>query len=153
MSSTASPEPIRVFTIGFTGKTAEEFFTRLECAGVRRVIDTRLKNVSQLAGFAKRHDLAYFLRTIAGIDYEHDPELAPTADILDAYKHGEMTWEEYEQRFNALLIERAPADRQPRTRFADACLLCSEHEPEHCHRRLVAEHLQQRWPEVQIIHL
>lgn len=156
MTEAASPgegHTITLFTIGFTGKSAEEFFTRLQQAGVRRLIDTRLNNVSQLAGFAKRRDIEYFLKTICGIEYEHDTELAPTSDILDDYKKKRMTWDEYERRFNALLSERSPVEHNGRERFDHACLLCSEHEPDHCHRRLVAEYLQQHWPELVINHL
>ena len=148
-----SPDRITLFTIGFAGKSAEEFFARLQDAGVRRLIDTRLNNVSQLAGFTKRRDLEYFLRTIAGISYVHDTELAPTSDILDAYKKGGMTWDEYERRFNELLQQRAPAEHREPSEFDHACLLCSEHMPDQCHRRLVAEYMAAHWPEVQISHL
>src|SRR4051794_535162 len=98
-----------LYTIGFTGKSAEQFFSLLQQAGVRIVIDTRLRNVSQLAGFAKRRDLEYFLKAIAGIDYLHDTELAPTDEMLTAYKDKSIGWEEYERRFNDLLEKRAPA--------------------------------------------
>ena len=88
--------PIIIYTIGFTGKTAEEFFERLQGAGVTRLIDVRLNNVSQLAGFTKKHDLAYFLRVIANIEYSHCDDLAPTKDILDSFKKmKEMDWAEY----------------------------------------------------------
>jgi uncharacterized protein (DUF488 family) len=152
-TSTEAKPTITLFTIGFTCKSAEQFFTTLQKAGVKRLIDTRLNNVSQLAGFAKRRDLEYFLKTIAGITYEHDTELAPTNDILHAYKNDGMTWDEYELQFNALLFSRAPAEHNDPSRFDHACLLCSEHEPDHCHRRLVAEYLKQHWPEVVVKHL
>jgi uncharacterized protein (DUF488 family) len=144
---------IKLFTIGFTGKTAEQFFTCLQNAGVKRLIDTRLNNVSQLAGFTKRRDLEYFLRVIGSIRYEHDTELAPTDDILYAYKKKRITWDEYEERFNELIIARAPAEHNEPSRFDHACLLCSEPEPDHCHRRLVAEYLKQKWDTVEVIHL
>src|SRR5688572_3749099 len=150
---TAESPGITLFTIGFTGKSAEQFFTLLEQAGVRRLIDTRLNNVSQLAGFTKRRDLEYFLRAIAGIEYAHDTELAPTADILDAYKKKQIKWDEYERRFNELLAGRAPAESRQPADFDRACLLCSEPTPEHCHRRLVAEYLREHWPGVQVVHL
>ncbi len=156
MTISASPEcppQFVLFTIGFAGKSAEQFFTRLQQSGVKRLIDTRLNNVSQLAGFTKRRDLEYFLRSIADIDYEHATELAPTAEILDAYKKNGMSWDEYEQRFNSLLLEREPAVHSEPARFHHACLLCSEAEPHHCHRRLVAEYLQQSWPELKVVHL
>jgi uncharacterized protein (DUF488 family) len=145
--------PIQLFTIGFTGKTAEQFFGRLQQAGVRLMIDTRLNNVSQLAGFAKRKDLEYFLRVIGGIAYVHDTELAPTDDILDAYKKQRMTWDEYERRFNELLASRAPVERRQPRDFDRACLLCSEPTPERCHRRLVGESLQRAWPQLEVRHL
>lgn len=144
---------VTLFTIGFTGKSAEQFFTLLQNAGVRLLIDTRLNNVSQLAGFTKRKDLEFFLRAIGGIGYVHDTELAPTADILDPYKKKRMTWDEYEQRFNALLAGRAIVDHRTPADFDRACLLCSEPTPEHCHRRLVGEYLKRAWPEVEIQHL
>jgi uncharacterized protein (DUF488 family) len=144
---------IALFTIGFTAKSAEQFFTLLQGAGVRLLIDTRLNNVSQLAGFAKRKDLEYFLRAIGGIAYVHDTELAPTLDILDPYKKKRMTWDEYEQRFNELLQQRAIVDHRKPADFDRACLLCSEPTPEHCHRRLVGEYLKRAWPEVEIHHL
>lgn len=149
---TESPPPA-LFTIGFTKRSAENFFTTLQTAGVRKVIDTRLNNRNQLAGFSKRYDLEYFLRTIAGIDYEHDLDFAPTAEILKPYRDEIMTWEEYQREFNALLSERAPAEDHTRERFDGACLLCSEHEPDFCHRRLVAEYLQRQWPDLAVRHL
>jgi uncharacterized protein (DUF488 family) len=152
-AATQANAPITLFTIGFAGKSAEEFFAALAKAGVVRLIDVRLNNVSQLAGFTKRRDLEYFLNVIAGIDYEHHTELAPTSDILDAYKKKTLAWEEYERRFVALLDERAVAEHVEPRHFDHACLLCSEPEPSQCHRRLVAEHLQRHWPEVVIEHL
>ncbi len=148
-----TPAKVALFTIGFTGKSAEQFFTLLQNAGVRLLIDTRLNNVSQLAGFTKRKDLEYFLRAIGGIGYVHDTELAPTADILDPYKKKSMTWDEYETRFNELLEQRAIAAHREPADFDRACLLCSEPTPEHCHRRLVGEYLKRAWPEVEIHHL
>ena len=145
--------PVQLFTIGFTGKTAEQFFERLQKAGVRLLIDTRLNNVSQLAGFTKRKDLEFFLRAIGGIGYVHDTELAPTGDILDAYKKKRMKWDEYEQRFNELLEQRALADHRKPVDFDRACLLCSEPTPEHCHRRLVLEYLQEKWGGLTVVHL
>jgi uncharacterized protein (DUF488 family) len=156
MTESALPEnkaPITLFTIGFAGKSAEEFFAALRKAGVERLIDVRLNNVSQLAGFTKRRDLEYFLKAIAGIEYEHNTELAPTSDILDAYKKKTLAWDEYERRFVALLDERAAADGAAPRHFDHACLLCSEPKPDRCHRRLVAEYLQRQWPEVVIEHL
>jgi uncharacterized protein (DUF488 family) len=146
---------VEIFTIGFTRTTAEDFFGRLKSHRIDRLLDVRLNNRSQLAGFAKRDDLAYFLRELVGARYEHAPLLAPTQEILDAFKKkGEIPWSEYEERFLALMRQRAiettlsPGEFQERT-----VLLCSEDTPEHCHRRLVAEYLAQHWVDVQIRHL
>lgn len=144
---------MKVFTIGFTKKRAEEFFGMLRDAGARRVVDVRLNNVSQLAGFAKKHDLAYFLRQICNVDYIHVPSLAPTKDILDAYKKHRGTWEEYEKRFYALMERRRIEDEIDPDVLDGACLLCSENRPHHCHRRLVAEYLSERWGNIDIEHL
>ena len=144
---------IRLFTIGFAGKSAQQFFEALQRAGVKRLVDIRLNNVSQLAGFTKKRDLEYFLRVIADIDYIHECDLAPTTDILDGYKKKNITWDEYERRFNELLQQRQPAQHMTRRQFDEACLLCSEPEPQHCHRRLVAEHLLREWGHVEIQHL
>jgi len=144
---------IRLFTIGFTKKTAEAFFTKLSKAGVKRVIDIRLNNVSQLAGFAKRDDLRYFLKTICNIDYIHKPELAPTKDILEEYKKNKGGWIVYEKGFLALLAERKPEETISRDMFDGGCLLCSEDKPDNCHRRLVAEYLSEKWGNMEIIHL
>ncbi len=144
---------MRVHTIGFTKKPASEFFSLLRDAGVRRLVDVRLNNVSQLAGFAKRDDLAYFLREICGIEYAHLPELAPTKEMLAAYRKGQMDWDAYERQFLALMDQRRIADRVAEDTIADSALLCSEDTPERCHRRLVAEYLDQRWGGVAIVHL
>lgn len=153
-SSKPSSAPIRLFTIGFAGKTAQQFFKRLQEAPVRRLIDVRLNNVSQLAGFTKKADLAYFLRAIAGIEYVHYQDLAPTPDILDRFKKkGDLDWSEYERLFNLLLERRRPEEHHEPEEFDRACMLCSEPTAEHCHRRLVAEHLHRRWGNVVITHL
>jgi len=144
---------IKVFTIGFTKKTAEEFFTILKKAGVKRVIDIRLNNVSQLAGFAKRDDLRYFLRAIGEIDYLHRPDLAPTQQILDAFKKNKGSLVDYERDFQQLLVERQAEMNITPELLNEGCLLCSEDKPLHCHRRLVAEYLRSKWGNVRIIHL
>jgi uncharacterized protein (DUF488 family) len=146
-------DKIKICTIGFTKKTAEVFFTRLIRAGVRRVIDVRLNNVSQLAGFAKRDDLRYFLRAIGGIDYLHRPDLAPTQQILDAFKKNHGSWPVYERAFLALLSARRVEDEISRELLHEACLLCSEEKPVQCHRRLVAEYFRSKWGDVDIVHL
>lgn len=144
-----------IYSIGFTKSTAEGFFTRLIEAGILRVLDVRLNTTSQLAGFAKGRDLPYFLHTIAGIDYEHEPLLCPSADILESYKRrGDMPWSEYEERFMALMDQRRVAEQLDLASFERAtALLCSEATPEHCHRRLVIEHLSKHWPDVHAVHL
>jgi len=144
---------MRLYTIGFTKTTAEAFFTRLKTAGVKRVIDVRLNNVSQLAGFAKRDDLAYFLKAICDCDYVHRPELAPTQEILDDYREKKIDWAEYARRFSALLVDRAVENTISPDELANAWLLCSEPTAENCHRRLVAEYFQERFPEIEIMHL
>ncbi len=144
---------VQLFTIGFAETTAEHFFTTLRGAGVRRVIDVRLNNTSQLAGFSKKDDLRFFLREIVGIEYIHVPELAPTRDILDAYKKHNGSWTVYEEAFNALMARRRIEHALSRDVADFGCLLCSEKEPDHCHRRLVAEYLEQHWGEVSTKHL
>lgn len=142
-----------LYTVGFARKSAQQFFGLLMRAGVRKIIDIRLNNVSQLAGFTKRDDLSYFLKVIAKIDYLHMPALAPTKEILDAYKKKKNGWAAYEQAFNALLRERKPEEILSRDQVHHACLLCSEPAPDHCHRRLVAHYLKDRWSDLRIIHL
>lgn len=143
---------MRIYTIGFTKTTAESFFTRIRAAGIIRVIDVRLNNVSQLAGFSKRDDLRFFLQAICGAEYLHLPELAPTQPLLDNYRKLEHDWPHYETDFLALIKSRRIEDLD-RGLFDGSCLLCSEAEPEHCHRRLVAEYLRQSWGDTEIIHL
>jgi uncharacterized protein (DUF488 family) len=142
-----------IHTIGFTRKSAEQFFATLSAAGVRRIVDTRLYNTSQLSGFAKQDDLRYFLRKIASIEYHHEPLLAPTADILDDYKKKAISWPQYEEAYVALMQNRQIESRLSREDLSDACLLCSEADPHHCHRRLAAEYLSDRWGDLKIDHL
>ncbi|HPV52317.1 MAG TPA: DUF488 domain-containing protein [Smithellaceae bacterium] len=144
---------IKLFTIGFTKKTAEEFFTRLLKAGVKRVIDIRLNNVSQLAGFAKRDDLRYFLRAIGSMNYVHRPDLAPNQQILDDFKKNKGRWEVYEKEFLALLSAREAEKNVSLKLLHEACLLCSEEKPAQCHRRLVAEYFRSKWSNIKIFHL
>ena len=144
---------MKLYTIGFTRKSAETFFSQLKASGVRTLIDTRLNNRSQLAGFAKQNDLRYFLREIGQIDYLHLPQLAPTQEILDAFKKKKGTWEAYEISFRALMVSRKIEKAFQPELFESACLLCSEHKPHHCHRRLVAEYLRERWDGIEIEHL
>jgi uncharacterized protein (DUF488 family) len=143
---------MKIFTIGFTKKSAETFFTRLKTAGVRRLVDVRLNNTSQLAGFTKKDDLRYFAKAICDIDYLHAPDLAPTADILDAYKKRKGDWGLYERQFLDLMKARRIEETSPDL-LDGGCLLCSEEEPRHCHRRLVAEYLKEHWSDVEIQHI
>ena len=144
---------MKIFTIGFTKKSAESFFTKLQLAGVSRLVDVRLHNVSQLAGFAKRDDLRYFLSVICRIDYVHLPELAPTQSLLDEYKKQKGDWNLYERRFLDLMIARQIENKVSRQLLEGACLLCSEDKPARCHRRLVAEYLKDKWGGVEIEHV
>ena len=145
--------PIRIATIGFTKKNAEQFFTALKRAQVKRLLDVRLNNQSQLAGFSKRDDLAYFLKAILNVEYVHLSILAPTQEMLDAYKKAKGSWPEYEKRFLDLMARRE-IERQIQPNLVDAgCLLCSEDKPHHCHRRLVAEYLNDKWGNIKIEHL
>ena len=144
---------MKVFTIGFTKKNAQQFFNALRKSGAKRVVDVRLNNVSQLAGFAKRDDLAFFLKEVCGMDYVHTLELAPTKEMLDEYKKRKGDWATYEKRFLDLTEKRKIGERIPKEVVAEGCLLCSEDKPHHCHRRLVAEYLKQHWGDVDISHL
>ena len=142
-----------LLTVGFTQKSAEEFFTRLRSAGVVKLLDVRLNNVSQLAGFTKKDDLRFFLKELCACEYEHRAEWAPTKDILDDYKKKRIDWPEFEVRFNALLRSRqielgvSPSD------LDRSCLLCSEASADKCHRRLIAEYLKRHVGSLRIVHL
>jgi len=144
---------IQLFTIGFAETNAEHFFTSLRDAGVKRVVDVRLNNTSQLAGFSKKEDLRFFLQSVAGIEYTHVPELAPTQNILDTFKKHKGSWEVYEQEFNSLMAKRGVGNIISRDTADLGCLLCSEKKPHHCHRRLVAEYLQKHWGDVVTRHI
>jgi len=130
-----------IYTIGFTQTNAEKFFKFLKVSGTKTLIDVRLNNVSQLAGFAKKDDLKFFLKELCGAEYVHSPELAPTKDILNAYKKGDMPWEIYEEKFLNLMAQRNIEKSVKPALLDHGCLLCSEHEPHFCHRRLVVEYL------------
>jgi uncharacterized protein (DUF488 family) len=144
---------MKIFTIGFTKKSAETFFTRLKSAGVRCLVDVRLNNVSQLAGFTKKDDLRYFTRAICNIDYVHLTALAPTAEMLDAYKKQKGDWDIYERQFLDLMRSRRIEETTSRKLIDGGCLLCSEEKPHHCHRRLVAEYLKEKWGGIEIEHI
>lgn len=145
---------MEIYTIGFTQTTAERFFARLADHRVERLLDVRLNNTSQLAGFAKAQDLPYFARELIGAVYEHQPLLAPTQEILDEYKKRKGDWATYATAFRALMESRRIHEALPIASFErPTALLCSEAGPEHCHRRLVVELLAERWPDIEIIHL
>ena len=145
---------MEVYTIGFTQRSAAAFFGALREAGVRRLLDVRLNNTSQLAGFAKRDDLEYFLRELCGAEYVHAPLLAPTHELLDAYRKARGSWDAYAERFLALLRERRVEQVLDRAILAGpTALLCSEPTADRCHRRLVLEYLASAWGDVMPVHL
>jgi uncharacterized protein (DUF488 family) len=143
-----------LYTIGFTQKSAERFFSLLREAGVQRLVDIRLNPGDQLSGFAKGSDLAWFLHQLNGCDYVHRPQLAPTCDILTGYRK-DHDWDRYVRQCEALMDERGIPDSLDRASFAaqPSCLLCSEATPERCHRRLIAERMARAWPDLKIVHL
>lgn len=146
---------IKLYTIGFTKKSAERFFTLLKNAGVSKIVDIRLNNASQLAGFAKGSDLQFFVKNILGASYVHIPDLAPTKELLKSYQDKETTWAEYVHVFSEILKKRHIKERYKVEDFDNCCFLCTEDTPEQCHRRLVAEYLRDVNPdkEIKILHL
>nr|DAQ00632.1 MAG TPA: protein of unknown function DUF488 [Caudoviricetes sp.] len=144
---------IKLYTIGFTGKSAEKFFNLLKEAEVEKIIDTRINNVSQLSGFAKGTDLKFFAKEIGKMSYEHEIDFAPTKDLLADYRSKKITWQEYEKEYLNLLDLRKIKSKIEIQKLHKNCLLCSEHTAEKCHRRLLAEYLQQSFNDVEVIHL
>ena len=144
---------IKLYTIGFTKKNAEQFFSILRKSGVQNVIDVRLNNTSQLAGFAKLPDLQYFLNEFDNIDYIHRPDFAPTSELLKAYRKKTVDWDTYEREFIALIKKRSIEGSVDLKTLDRACLLCSEAEALHCHRRLVAQYLRETMGGIVICHL
>ena len=143
---------MKLYTIGFTKHTAEEFFEKLKSAGVKQVIDIRINKTSQLAAFAKGSDLPYLLKKTSGIEYLSHSELAPTKELLKSYRSKEITWEEFEKSYKNQIKDTKAILGLNKDDFEDACLLCSENTAEKCHRRILAEELAQLWA-VEIIHL
>ena len=142
-----------ICTIGFSKKSLRKFVSKLQNAGVKKVLDIRLNNTSQLAGFAKKQDLEYVLELV-GIDYEHRPEFAPTAELLKDYQNKQVTWDAYVPIFKSLLDQRNPLESFDLKQQPDVfCLLCAEDKPVRCHRRLVAEYMQEHGAEIEIKHL
>ncbi|WFS62301.1 DUF488 domain-containing protein [Pseudodesulfovibrio thermohalotolerans] len=144
---------IKLYTVGFAKKSAEEFFTILKKARIKTLVDVRLNNVSQLAGFTKKNDLKFFLKEILGANYEHVPELAPTKEILDSYKKKQISWEQYTKKYEYLLNTRNIGFALSKIDLNDACFLCSEPTAGKCHRRLAAEYLQRSDANISILHL
>ncbi len=143
---------MNIYTIGFAQKSAEEFFKLLTDNGVNKLIDIRLNNKSQLAGFANAKHLPYFLK-LHGIDYEYKPELAPTKELLDGYKKKNISWQDYEKIYNKILLDRDILNQLPISAFDESVLLCSEPTSEQCHRRLAAEYLAENSKNIRIKHL
>jgi uncharacterized protein (DUF488 family) len=145
---------MEVYTIGFTKRKASEFFGALRQSNIKCLLDVRLNNSSQLAGFTKHTDLPFFLKELCDAEYKHEPLLAPTEDMLNSYKKEKRSWEEYERRFLALICERRIEERLDKSLFdVPTVLLCSEATAERCHRRLVVEYLNSKWGGLHIIHL
>ena len=145
---------MEVYTIGFEKRKAAEFFGELRRVGIKRLIDVRLKNTSQLAGFTKRDDLGFFLKEICGAEYIHELRLAPTEEIFTAYKKEHGSFEKFEKDFLALMAKRKVEKMLDKNMFkAPTVLLCGEPSAEHCHRRLVLEYLNSKWGGLKIIHL
>lgn len=149
---------IKIYTIGFTKKTAEEFFKMLKCNGIKCVYDVRLNNFNQLAGFTKGEDLEYFLRVILSVKYIHDIRFSPTKELLNGYKNGNISWNEYERQFSQLLINRnleSYIKNKLKNELDGICFLCSESTAKNCHRRLVAEYVKKllKDEEIEIIHI
>lgn len=152
--SIENTEPIKIYTIGFTKKGAKNFFQLLKHASITTLIDTRINNRSQLSGFAKRDDLIFFLDELLDAEYIHNTDLAPTNELLDEWRNDEISWSTYEDRFIQLMAKREVEAKLDKSMFADpTVLLCSEHKPDHCHRRLVVEYLNDKWGDVNAVHL
>ncbi len=141
------------YTIGFTQKSAETFFELLKNNGVKKLVDVRINNTSQLAGFAKYPDVKYFVKEICGIPYEHIVDFAPTKELLKGYQQKEVTWDQYVVIYRNLLNNRHILQKYDMSRFDGACFMCSEDMPTQCHRRLLVEFIKESNPDVVIKHL
>lgn len=153
MKNNPKKSMIKLYTIGFTGKSAEKFFNLLRNNYVKKIVDTRINNVSQLSGFAKGSDLKFFAKEIGNIEYEHNIDFAPTKELFSRYRNKKISWEEYEVEYLNLLDMRKVAQKTDIEKLHENCLLCSEHTPEKCHRRLLAEYLKHVKNDIEIIHL
>lgn len=147
---------MKIFTIGFTKKDAKTFFELLQKNKIDLLLDIRLNNVSQLAGFAKGNDLGYFINEILNAKYIHDTRFAPTKELLDSYRDKSINWLEYEKEFNKIIEDRRIVDIFQDNYYKNyerVCLLCSESEADKCHRRLIAEYLKENLSDIEIIHI
>jgi uncharacterized protein (DUF488 family) len=145
---------MEILTIGFTKRSAEDFFEALKKAEIRRVVDVRLRNTSQLSGFSKAGDLQFFLHRLISASYAHEPLLAPTAKMLDDYRHRSVAWDAYANLYVELLEGREVSRKLNREDFETrTILLCTEPSSERCHRRLAAEYLARSWEDVEVVHL
>lgn len=144
---------MNLFTIGFTGKSAEKFFGLLETSKASKLIDIRINRTSQLAGFAKEQDLKFFLPKLAGMDYAVREDLAPTKELLASYRKKEINWEEFADKYSDLLKQRGVLESLDSALFDNAVLLCSENEPKKCHRLLLAELISEKFPEFRVTNL
>ena len=142
-----------VFTIGFTGKTAETFFSTLKESGAKRVVDIRINRTSQLAGFAKEQDMSYFLNKLSNMNYLVNTDLAPTKDLLTSYREREISWEKYSQEYISLIHKRKIIESLGIEYFENSVFMCSEKESERCHRKLLTDLLLEKFPRVEIVHL
>ena len=144
---------IKLYTIGFTKKTARQFFELLKKNNVKKLVDVRINNSSQLAGFAKGADLEYFAEAICGIQYEFVADFAPTKELLSDYQNKKITWEEYKQTYRSLIETRKVTEKYDIKEFDHACFLCSEPTAEQCHRGLLVEYFWESNPDIQFVHL
>ena len=144
---------MKIYTIGFTKKSAKKFFEILKGNNIEQVIDIRLNNTSQLAGFTKRNDLEYFLKELCDIDYYHFKFLAPTKEIRDRYMKSK-DWDVYVKEYIELIEDRKVLEKLEKSFFERrTCLLCSESSADRCHRRLLAGYLKNHWGDIEVVHL
>jgi uncharacterized protein (DUF488 family) len=144
---------MKIYTIGFTGKKAESFFTTLKNSGAKRLIDIRINRNSQLAGFTKEQDLGYFLSNLANIEYQINSDLAPTKELLGRYRKKDITWDAYSMEYISLIKTRNIIDTLGIEYFVDSVFMCSEKEPEMCHRKLLTDLLLNHFTGIRIEHL
>lgn len=143
----------KLYTIGFSKKSAKQFFSLLEQTQAKRVIDIRLNNSSQLAGFTKSNDLEFFLNKILNWKYIYEPLFAPTKELLKNYQKKIITWADYEIEYYKILEQRNIINKIKKDNIINSVLLCSEERPDQCHRRLLAEYLNKNWKDIEIVHL